>query len=167
MLTEHAGTLPGRAGVEGNRAGEPRLRRAGTATVRRWSPQDDRNAARRRLATHLGHRVRVHRRRSALRFDDRRPQGSGSQAGSPLRPARPGLPSEEGKESAWPGEAKIAGHAIPAGPVVTDEASARPDGEMFVADITEVVITGLNTEATKLVIESWTSEQGLRRVERD
>jgi len=38
---------------------------------------------------------------------------------------------------------------------------------MFVADITEVVITGLNTEATKLVIESWTSEQGLRRVERD
>jgi hypothetical protein len=37
---------------------------------------------------------------------------------------------------------------------------------MFVADIAEVVITGLNAEATKLVVESWTPEQGLRRVER-
>jgi hypothetical protein len=38
---------------------------------------------------------------------------------------------------------------------------------MFAADITEVVITGLNAEATKLVVESWTPEGGLRRVERD
>ena len=74
---------------------------------------------------------------------------------------------EEGKESEWPGEAKIAGRAIPAGPVTTDEASEQPDGEMFVADITEVVITGLNAEATKLVVESWTPERGLRRIERD
>jgi hypothetical protein len=73
---------------------------------------------------------------------------------------------EEGKESDWPGEAKIAGRAIPAGPVATDEAS-QADGEMFVADITEVVITGLNAEATKLVVESWTPDRGLRRVERD
>ena len=73
----------------------------------------------------------------------------------------------EGKESEWPGEAKIAGRAIPAGPVSTDEADDQPDGEAFVADITEVVITGLNAEATKLVVESWTPEQGLRRVERD
>ncbi len=74
---------------------------------------------------------------------------------------------EEGKESEWRGEAKIAGRAMPAGPVTTDEASEQPDGEMFVADITEVVITGLNAEATKLVVESWTPERGLRRVERD
>jgi hypothetical protein len=74
---------------------------------------------------------------------------------------------EEGKESDWPGEAKIAGRAIPAGPVPTDEATEQPDGEMFVADITEVVITGLNAEATKLVVESWTPERGLRRVERE
>jgi hypothetical protein len=78
---------------------------------------------------------------------------------------------EEGKESDWPGEAKIAGRAIAAGPVVADgesgEAGAEADGEMFVADITEVVITGLNAEATKLVVESWTPQQGLRRVERD
>jgi hypothetical protein len=51
--------------------------------------------------------------------------------------------------------------------VTTDEASEHPDGEMFVADITEVVITGLNVEATKLVVESWTPERGLRTVERD
>jgi Pyridoxamine 5'-phosphate oxidase len=73
----------------------------------------------------------------------------------------------EGKESDWPGEAKIAGRAIPAGPVAADESSRQPDGEAFVADITEVVITGLNAEATKLVVESWTHERGLRRIERD
>jgi hypothetical protein len=74
---------------------------------------------------------------------------------------------EEGKEKDWPGEAKIAGRAIPAGPVATDGASDQPDGEMFIADITEVVITGLNAEATKLVVESWTPERGLQRIERD
>jgi hypothetical protein len=74
----------------------------------------------------------------------------------------------EGKESDWSGEAKIAGRAIPAGPVQTDDASAEaPDGEMFVADITEVVVTGLNAEANKLVVESWTPERGVQRVERD
>jgi len=73
----------------------------------------------------------------------------------------------EGKENEWPGEAKIAGRAIPAGPVTTDGASEQPDGEMFTADITEVVITGLNAEATKLVVESWTPGRGRRRVERD
>ncbi len=74
---------------------------------------------------------------------------------------------QEGMESDWPGEAKIVGRAIPAGPVITDEARAEPEGEMFVADITEVVITGLNANATKLVVESWTLERGLRMVERD
>ena len=74
---------------------------------------------------------------------------------------------EEGKESDWPGEAKIAGRAFPAGPVPADDAGEQPDGEMFVADITEVVITGLDAGATKLVIESWTPERGLLRVERD
>ena len=74
---------------------------------------------------------------------------------------------EEGKERDWPGEAKITGRAIPAGPVTTEKASEQPDGEMFVADITEVVVTALNAEATKLVIESWTPERGRRRVERD
>ena len=79
----------------------------------------------------------------------------------------PTVHPEEGHESDWPGEAKIAGRAIPASRADTDEAGEQPDGEMFVADITEVVITGLNAEATKLVVESWTPQRGLRRVERD
>jgi Pyridoxamine 5'-phosphate oxidase len=73
----------------------------------------------------------------------------------------------EGKESEWSGEAKIAGRAIPAGAVTSAGTGEQPDGEMFVADITEVVITSLNAEATKLVVESWTPQRGLRRVERD
>lgn len=72
----------------------------------------------------------------------------------------------EGQEGDWPGEAKIAGRAFPDGPVVTDEANTE-EGEMYVADITEVVVTGLDPEATKLVIESWTPERGLQRIERE
>jgi hypothetical protein len=79
----------------------------------------------------------------------------------------PTVHPEEGKEGDWPGEAKIAGRALPAGPAVPDEVSEQQPGEMFVADITEVVMTGLNAEATKLVIEWWTPERGLRRIERD
>jgi hypothetical protein len=73
----------------------------------------------------------------------------------------------EGKEGEWPGEAKITGLAVPAGPVTTDDPQQAAEGEAFVADITAVVITRLNTEATKLVVESWTPAGGLRRVERD
>jgi hypothetical protein len=72
----------------------------------------------------------------------------------------------EGREGEWPGEAKIAGRAIPAGPVASGE-SVAPEGEMFTADITEVVITHLNEAATKLVVDSWTPEGGLRTVERE
>lgn len=74
---------------------------------------------------------------------------------------------EEGKEGDWPGEAKIAGRAIRSGPVPTDEVNGGPDGEMFVADITEIVITGLNADATRLVVESWNPDRGVQRVERD
>ena len=52
--------------------------------------------------------------------------------------------------------------AVPAGPI-----GAGPDGDLFLADISEVVITRLNPEATLLVIESWTPQQGLRVVERE
>lgn len=71
----------------------------------------------------------------------------------------------EGKEGEWPGEAKVAGRAVPAG-AVTEEDDEGPDGEAFVADITEVVVTGLDPEATKLVVEWWTPEAGRRRIER-
>lgn len=73
---------------------------------------------------------------------------------------------EEGKEADWPGEAKIAGRALPAGPVPTP-AGAQPAGELFVADITEVVVTRLDAAATKLVVESWSPDRGYRRTERD
>lgn len=69
----------------------------------------------------------------------------------------------DGKEGEWPGEAKIAGRAASVGPLGGD----GPEGEQFVADITEVVITHLNDQANKLVVESWTPERGLRTVERD
>ena len=72
----------------------------------------------------------------------------------------------KGKENEWPGEAKVAGRAVPVGPV-TPAGDDGPDGNLFSADITEVVITGLDAAATKLVVESWTPERGLRRVERD
>ena len=62
----------------------------------------------------------------------------------------------EGEEATWPGEAKIAGRAIPAGPITNG-----PDGELFRADISEVVLTHLNDAATLLVIEWWTPTHGL------
>jgi hypothetical protein len=61
----------------------------------------------------------------------------------------------EGSEAQWPGEAKIAGRATHVGPT-----TEGPDGELFYADITEVV-------RTKLVVEWWTPTQGLRRIERE
>ena len=69
----------------------------------------------------------------------------------------------EGKESEWPGEAKIAGRARPVPPA--GEGSAEAD--MFEADIDEVVVTRLNPEGTKLVVTWWTPAGGLRRIERE
>lgn len=63
----------------------------------------------------------------------------------------------EGAEAEWPGEAKIAGRAVAAG----------ADGDAFRADITEVVHTHLDPEATLLVVEWWTPKDGLRRAERE
>jgi hypothetical protein len=68
----------------------------------------------------------------------------------------------EGSESDWPGEAKISGRAIAAGPI-----TEGPAGDRFLADIAEVVHTHLNAQATLLVVEWWTPAQGLRRLERE
>ncbi len=67
-----------------------------------------------------------------------------------------------GSEAQWPGEAKISGRVIAAGPM-----TEGPEGEQFRADITEVVHTHLNEVATMLVVEWWTPARGLRRVERE
>jgi hypothetical protein len=68
----------------------------------------------------------------------------------------------EGSEAQWPGEAKISGRAIAAGPI-----PEGPDGELFHADIAEVVHTHLDDEATMLVVEWWMPAHGLRRLERE
>jgi Pyridoxamine 5'-phosphate oxidase len=100
----------------------------------------------------------------ALRFGSM----SGARKGADLRRDPrfalhgPTFHPRDGKEAEWPGEAKIAGRAVLAGPI--DEG---PAGDMFLADISEVVITRLNPEATFLVIESWTPQRGLRVTERE
>ncbi|MEO3815261.1 pyridoxamine 5'-phosphate oxidase family protein [Plantactinospora sp. B24E8] len=68
----------------------------------------------------------------------------------------------EGAEAQWPGEAKIAGRAVAVGPI-----TEGPAGDRFHADISEVVHTHLNPEATMLVIEWWTPTHGLRTVARE
>jgi hypothetical protein len=67
----------------------------------------------------------------------------------------------EGKEAEWPGEAKIAGRAVLAGQ------AGGEAGDLFLADISEAVVTRLNPEATLLVIESWTPQRGLEVTERE
>ena len=74
----------------------------------------------------------------------------------------PAFDPQEGKEAGWPGEAKIAGRAVLAGP-----AGGGPGGDLFLADIAEVVAIRLNPGAPLLVIESWTPQRGLRLVERE
>jgi hypothetical protein len=71
----------------------------------------------------------------------------------------PTLHPVEGREADWPGEAKIAGRAVPA--------AGGGEADMFRADISEVVVTHLNPEATLLVVESWTPQRGLRVIERE
>jgi hypothetical protein len=67
----------------------------------------------------------------------------------------------EGNESAWVGDAKVAGRAVFAGPLDGDV-----PGDLFRTELEEVVVTGLNPAGTALVIEIWTPAGGLRRVER-
>ena len=90
----------------------------------------------------------------SLRFDDRRTQGGG-----PERDPRFALHGPtfhpEGKENEWPARPRSPDERY-FGPVTADGANEQADGEMFTADIAEVVVTGLNAEATKLVVESWT-----------
>jgi hypothetical protein len=68
----------------------------------------------------------------------------------------------DGSEAQWPGEAKISGRAIPAGPNTEVH-----DSDRFHADIAEVVHTHLNDKATMLVVEWWTPAHGLRKIERE
>jgi len=53
---------------------------------------------------------------------------------------------------------------VPAGPVGGTEGA---EGELFRADVREVVLTRLNPTASALLVEWWTPERGLRSVERE
>lgn len=68
----------------------------------------------------------------------------------------------EGAEAQWPGEAKVSGRAVAAGPIADG-----PDGDLFHADIADVVHTHLNDAASLLVIDWWSAAGGLRRIERE
>jgi len=67
----------------------------------------------------------------------------------------------EGSEAQWPGEAKISGRAI-----AVAQHTEGLDSDRFRADITDVVHTRLNQEATLLVVEWWKPTSGLQRIER-
>ena len=62
------------------------------------------------------------------------------------------------KSGSWRGEAKVAGRAI--------EMPSKDDSHRFRLDIEEVVVTALNAERNRLVIESWSSGQGYRKRDR-
>ena len=62
------------------------------------------------------------------------------------------------KSGSWRGEAKIAGRAR--------EVPGAGDGHTFRIEVDEVVITRLNKDRDRLVIESWTPARGYRVVER-
>jgi hypothetical protein len=64
-------------------------------------------------------------------------------------------------KTAWVGDAKISGRAVPLQPD-----SGPTESDQYRADIAEVVVTRLNEAVTMLVIEVWRPDGGLRRVER-
>lgn len=68
----------------------------------------------------------------------------------------------EGEAAKWPGEAKISGRAT-----LVPPADGGTSADSFRAEIGEVVHTHLNEEATLLVVEWWTPERGMRRLERE
>jgi Pyridoxamine 5'-phosphate oxidase len=71
------------------------------------------------------------------------------------------LDPPEDTPASWVGDAKVAGRAVSTGPL-----NGEVEGEGFRADLTEVVVTGLNEAGTMLRIEMWHPERGLRRIER-
>jgi len=64
--------------------------------------------------------------------------------------------------SGWPGEAKVAGRAVLVGDLEGETA-----GQLFRAELDEVVVTSLNQAGDRLLIEIWVPGSPIRRVERD
>jgi hypothetical protein len=59
----------------------------------------------------------------------------------------------------WPGDAKVAGVMV--------EVETPSEHHRFRADITELVVVGLNEARDLLVIESWHPGRGVERIERE
>ena len=71
----------------------------------------------------------------------------------------PTVDAVPGEESAWAGDAKVAGLAIE----VSEDGA---DSHRFALDLLEVVHTRLGDPADHLVIESWHPDRGLERIRR-
>jgi hypothetical protein len=74
----------------------------------------------------------------------------------------PTVDPPEDEPSGWPGEAKVAGRAVLIGDV-----AGESDGQLFRADVDEVVLTRLTEAGDRLLIEVWRPGQDVRRIERD
>jgi hypothetical protein len=74
----------------------------------------------------------------------------------------PTVDPPEGDPAGWPGEAKVAGRAV----LVGDLEGEAP-GQLFRADLDEVVLTRLTDAGDRLLIEVWRPGVSLRRIERD
>ncbi|HUA95088.1 MAG TPA: pyridoxamine 5'-phosphate oxidase family protein [Acidimicrobiales bacterium] len=61
----------------------------------------------------------------------------------------------------WPGDAKVSGTASEVG-----EHQSHPGSHRFLVDLDHVVITRVGTPADHLVIETWSPDHGVRRIER-
>jgi Pyridoxamine 5'-phosphate oxidase len=74
----------------------------------------------------------------------------------------PSADPPEGNPSGWTGEAKVAGRAVLVG-----DLEGEASGQLFRADLDEVVLTRLTDAGVRLLIEVWKPGVPLRRVERD
>ena len=95
-----------------------------------------------------------------------------------IRDPRFALHSASADPPEWEGDAKLSGRAdeIAVGPEFEAYLAARagddepepPGGfHLFRAEISELVLIGLNEARSKMVIEHWGEGRGLRRIERD
>src|SRR5687768_2230285 len=74
----------------------------------------------------------------------------------------PTVDPPEGQPSGWPGEAKVAGRAVLVGDV-----EGEVPGQLFRAELDEVVLTRLTDAGDRLLIEVWRPGVPLRRIERE
>ena len=95
-----------------------------------------------------------------------------------IRDPRFALHSASEDPPGWSGDAKLSGHAIEVGPgeerdryLAARAGDSEPDPpgsfDLFRAEISELVIVGLNDERTRLVIEFWVEGRGLRTLARE